>query len=375
MNSLRATLTGPSGLNPALYTVDASFNFSDCTQNNNCPGSCTMSSGAQRLAQLIINRNPPGDVVLVGYSLGGLIARDLIANNWSNVLGRYRIRLVTLAAPMLGYPYTSFDSLASCGTLLREMDGNWRNLTMGMPQLSVYLNDVTVKWRNGTFPGTGTWLAASGRFCATGVRGQTGCRSENLRNDGVVCDDSAAYNTTTPAAATPTRRWQDPSALYAHTSSSFAALIFGCAAGSNNLVLSDPPPGPLLNEILAAIQGTAPQSAPAAIDMTEILSMSPSQQAGYVRAAIAADFPTSSAEGLAVLLRNLPQVAVATLEDFIAAAPDRGSVLVAKAADWIAFAADETAAASIQRLSTLDPRFAPLAARVRDHARHVGKIQ
>jgi uncharacterized protein (TIGR03437 family) len=376
MNAFRNTLLGPGGLNPAFYSVDATFDFADCTQNAACGASCTLANGAQRLAQHIINRNPPGDVVLVGYSLGGLLARDLIANNWSNILGRYRIRLVTLAAPLLGYPYTSFDSLVSCGRLLNEMDGNWRVTMPPVPQLSGYLNDIMVKWRNGSFPGAGAWLAASGRFCATGVRGQTGCRDANLRNDGVVCDDSAAYNIETPAGTAPSRRWQDPSALYAHTSNPFAALIFGCAAQLGvNLTLSDPPPGPLLNEILAAIRGTAPQAAPAPIDMSGILSMSPAEQAAYVRAAIAQDFPADRAEGLAVLLRNLPAVAVATLEEFIAGADDRGSVLVAKAAEWIAFAAEDTAAAAIGRLTALDPRFAGLAAHAREHARHVRKIQ
>jgi uncharacterized protein (TIGR03437 family) len=374
MNALRGTLTGPSGLDPALFTVDAAFDFSDCTQRLGCPASCTLTSGAQRLAEHMIARDPPGDVVLIGYSLGGLLARDLIANNWSNIMGRYRIRLITLASPSLGYPFTSLDTFASCGTLLREMDGNWRMLTMGMPQLSAYLTDVTAKWGNRSFPGASTWLTASGRFCANPSRTgspSVGCRDANPRSDGVVCDDSAAYAITAPQGTLPTRRWQDPSAIYAHTASSFGALILGCAAQTNvNLVLSNPPPGPLLDEILAAIRGTVPPVTPSAIDVPGILSMDPEAQRKYVRAAIAEGFPSNRTEALALLLRNLPEAALAELEDFVTSEPDRSGILVSKAAEWIAFAGNDGAAAAIERLGVLDTRFAPLGQRVRDHSMH-----
>ncbi len=375
MNALRGTLTGPNGLNPMQFTVDAAFDFSDCTQRTSCPATCTMSSGAQRLAQHIIARNPPGDVVLVGYSLGGLVARDLLANNWSNVLGRYKIRLVTIGSPMLGYPFTSLDPLASCGTLLREMDGNWRNLTAGMPQLSSYLTDITNRWRNTAFPGMGTWLAATGRFCGNATRGSTGCRDANPRSDGVVCDDSAAYNITTPAGTAPSRRWQDPSNVYAHTSSQFGFLIFGCnATVGTNLILSDPPPGPLLNEVLAAIQGTAPPALPSSVpDSWQILSLDIEAQRDFVRTAIMAGFPDSMAEPLAVLIRNRSAVAVPMLEAFIAAETDRSTLLVAKAAEWIAFAGDAEAAVAIERLGRLDERFAPLTSRAFQHAVHLEK--
>jgi pimeloyl-ACP methyl ester carboxylesterase len=375
MNALRATLTGPSGLDPNRYTVDAGFDFSDCTQRANCAATCTHSNGAQRLAQYIVNRNPLGDVVLVGYSLGGLIARDLIANNWSNVLGRYRIRMVTLGSPLLGYPNTSFDSLASCGVLLAEMSGNWRATTPPVPQLSGYLNDIVTRWRNGNFPGAGTWLAASGRFCATGVRGTTGCRDANLRNDGVVCDDSAAYNITTTAGTAPSRRWQDPSTIYAHTASVFGGLIFGCTASAANPVLSNPAPGPLLNEVLAAIQNTPPPPTATSVDVSEVLSMSFGEKQQFVRSAIHRGFPAESADALTMLLLNEPGAAVPVLEEFIAGEPDRGTLLVRKAAEWISFAPVEAASGAIQRLSSLDPQFAALADRVRDNARHVRKIQ
>lgn len=376
MNALRATLTGPSGLDPSRYTVDAGFDFSDCTQRANCAATCTHSNGAQRLAQYIINKNPLGDVVLVGYSLGGLIARDLIANNWSNVLGRYRIRLVTLGSPMLGYPNTAVDSLASCGVLLAEMSGNWRVATPPIPQMSGYLNDIAARWRNGTFPGTGTWLAASGRFCATGVRGTTGCRDANLRNDGVVCDDSASYNTTTTAGTAPSRRWQDPSTIYAHTASQFGALIFGCTAQTGvNPVLSNPAPGPLLNEVLAAIQGATPQAAPVAVDVSEVLSMSFLDKQRFVRKAIHENFPTEKADALTMLVLNDPAVAIPVLEEFITGESDRDTLLVRKAAEWVAYGVGREAANAIGRLSALDSQFAPLADRMRDNARHVRKIQ
>lgn len=57
---------------------------------------CSISSGAQKLAQYIANANPPGDIVLIGFSMGGLIARDMMANGRLILNGRKVSALITL---------------------------------------------------------------------------------------------------------------------------------------------------------------------------------------------------------------------------------------------------------------------------------------
>ena len=75
-----------SALDTSKFLVDSSFDYSECTTApSNCGSSCTISAGAQKLAKMLaaspFNGTSPGwDVVLVGYSIGGLIARDLLVN-------------------------------------------------------------------------------------------------------------------------------------------------------------------------------------------------------------------------------------------------------------------------------------------------------
>jgi uncharacterized protein (TIGR03437 family) len=236
------------GLTPGRFTVDYGFDFSDCADRTLalCSANCTIPGGAQRLAQYIVNANPPGDIVLVGFSLGGLIARDLIVNNRILLNGR-KINLVTIGTPNLGYPYLATDSLVFCSAIVSAMYGDWRSQP-GTVVLSSYLSSLTNQWSAYGFPGSGrTWLAASGRACPTPTRLAEGCRDQNPYSDGVVCQDSAAYNVITSAGTQPNYSWADPNGAYYHSSSGFTALILCKTSGldpTRYFPLYDPPPTP-----------------------------------------------------------------------------------------------------------------------------------
>jgi uncharacterized protein (TIGR03437 family) len=248
MKDLAVNLTRSYGLAAGRFTVDYGFDFSDCADVNLafCSSNCTIPGGAQRLAQYIINANPPGDIVLIGFSLGGLIARDMIVNNRIILNGR-KINLVTIGTPNLGYPYLATDSLVFCSAIVSAMDGNWRSQP-GSVVLSSYLLSLTNQWSAYGFPGSGrTWLAASGRACNIPTRLTTGCRDQNIYSDGVVCQDSAAYNVSTSAGTQPNQSWADPNGVYYHSSSGFTALILCNTSGldpTRYFPLYDPPPTP-----------------------------------------------------------------------------------------------------------------------------------
>lgn len=248
MRNLAVNLASSYGLAAGRFTVDYGFEFGDCADSTLalCSANCTIPGGAQRLAEHIANANPPGDIVLVGFSLGGLIARDMIVNNRLILNGR-KINLVTIGTPNLGYPYLATDSLVFCSAIVSAMEGNWRSQP-GSIVLSSYLLSLTNQWSAYGFPGSGrTWLAASGRACKIPTRLTTGCRDQNIYSDGVVCQDSAAYNVNTSAGTQPNQSWADPNGAYYHSPSGFTGLILCNTSGldlTRYFPLYDPPPTP-----------------------------------------------------------------------------------------------------------------------------------
>jgi fibronectin type 3 domain-containing protein len=259
MKNLAVNLSSSYGLAPGRFTVDYGFDFSDCVDVNLafCSANCTIPGGAQRLAQYIVSANPPGDVVLIGFSLGGLIARDMIVNNRIILNGR-KINLVTIGTPNLGYPYLATDSLVFCSAIVSAMEGNWRSQP-GSIALSNYLLSLTNQWSAYGFPGSGrTWLAASGRACNIPTRLGTGCRDQNPYSDGVVCQDSAAYSVSTSAGTQPNDSWADPNRAYVHSFSGFTSFILcNTSDQAKYLPLYDPPPTPggLFSKLTAVLNG------------------------------------------------------------------------------------------------------------------------
>ena len=266
MQPLYVSLTGASGIDLTRFRVDAGFDFSDCADKDFCSSSCSISSGAQRLAQHIENANPPGDIILIGFSMGGLLARDMMASGRLSLNGRKISALITLGTPSLGYPYTYADTSLMCTALVQEMDGNWRSQqASNTVVLSPYLYTLTTLWPAASYPGSGgSWLAASGRSCSNPVRTidtTTGCRDKNPYSDGVVCDDSATYFTSTPSGTAPTLYWQDPGQIYVHSNAAWGigTSFVLCGNSGNPTVnppLSNPPVfGPLFATIKGFING------------------------------------------------------------------------------------------------------------------------
>ena len=251
MQSLANNLKdGFVGIDPVRFRVDGAFDYSTCAQVGffNCPSTCSISGGGQALANYIQNGSPPGDIILVGFSMGGLIARDLILNNYSGVLSGRAVTLITLGTPNLGYPHALLDDAVFCPNLVQGMAGNWRAIQPnGWPALSNYLYSSTQAWQSGSFPGaSGSWLASYGRSCQNPIRNldsTTGCQDASPRSDGVVCADSASYNVAAPSQARPTLTWFDPNYNYFHSNAGLgiATSFVLCASGANVNLLSNPP--------------------------------------------------------------------------------------------------------------------------------------
>src|SRR3989442_5961723 len=129
--------------------------------------------------------------------LGGLVARDMLLNNYFGVVTRRKVAaLVTIATPHGGYPYTFIDTAVGCDRVIQEMDGNWRSRqSENIVVLSNYLLDLNARWGNNSCVGQPQrWLAVFGTSCDNPVRtinATTGCPDWGVFSDGVVCDASA----------------------------------------------------------------------------------------------------------------------------------------------------------------------------------------
>ena len=89
------------------FTVDAGFNWGRCANVpllGICPTDCTLETAGNELRDYLNRNAPVGDIVLVGYSMGGLIARQLLLTTQFN--RTKPIALITLGTPNLGYPYS-----------------------------------------------------------------------------------------------------------------------------------------------------------------------------------------------------------------------------------------------------------------------------
>jgi hypothetical protein len=221
----------------------------------------------------------------VGYSLGGLIARDMLVNNYSvnghSVRGSHLIRgLITLGTPNEGYAYLPTDESLLCKYLLRDMKGYWNAVTNTYAQgsLSPFLSSLNQRWGPTSYGGY--WFAAAGTNCASPFRvgpppslvlQDIGCLhgpSDSLgrytvpNNDAVVCRDSAvdSANSSTPPAGAPTYT-EYPN--YVHTKAwGFGTFfVMGCTSfSSSTLELFNPPvdpqdPNHLLQKIVSQING------------------------------------------------------------------------------------------------------------------------
>jgi pimeloyl-ACP methyl ester carboxylesterase len=229
----QSLITPGTGVDTRKYHVDAGFTFG-CASS--CNAACVtvngtmVNYGAQSLASYIYEAPPPGNIILVGYSLGGLIARDLIANNYIGALTGHPVTaLITLGTPNLGYPYSSVDYISggACNQLFDDMAGSWLQSNGTWSELtSQYLSSLRQQWIAASY--SGYWMAAAGQQCSNTPRtfpptSMMGCPSWSVTSDGVVCRDSALYGVPggysgfTGGPNPDISQWSDTTQVYVHT--------------------------------------------------------------------------------------------------------------------------------------------------------------
>ena len=205
MQNLKAALLAPGGLDKSRFVVDATYDYSSCAANAFCSSSCTISNGGNLLATKILADTVPGsNIIIVGYSLGGLIARDMLVNNYQGATTARHVRaLLTLGTPNLGYPYGSLDALGVlggaalgfevCPALMQQMASDFRAQQASRTVvLSPYLSTLVNQWNGISFSASvGSWLAISGGYCKNPIRtgdltDSVGCPDYNPTSDGVV---------------------------------------------------------------------------------------------------------------------------------------------------------------------------------------------
>jgi uncharacterized protein (TIGR03437 family) len=257
-------------LDPHQFVVDDGFNWGRCANPGTlsiCPSDCTIQEGAQELASYILHAAPPGNVVLLGYSMGGLLARDLLVNNYDNALGNRKLFLVTLGTPNVGYPHLSLDDALICTTLGDQMASDFRSQEANNVVVqSDYLRALNDAWTGSSLAAPPhQWLAVSGTFCPNPLRsfdpfGNAGCPDSNPYNDGVVCDQSARFRLAGKNLPTSTIAASD----FAHTKASIASVIGGSlfegcdwtASGQPYSLFEPPQNSEVFNALISFIQGT-----------------------------------------------------------------------------------------------------------------------
>jgi pimeloyl-ACP methyl ester carboxylesterase len=220
---------------PPDFIVDDSFDFGDCAANGNCGNNCTIDNGADRLASTIVGRTVAGrHVILIGYSMGGLIARDMMLRapagfitpspNNAGLLARSITALITLGTPHLGYPWAPIDDTGGpkieiCPLQMDEMASDFRSGQATLPDATLalsatppgyapasvrlpqgWLDNFAIWWSTTDRPSKWPtyWHAISGRYCNDPIRTSVslqdyGCPNYNPWSDGIVCDQSSRY--------------------------------------------------------------------------------------------------------------------------------------------------------------------------------------
>lgn len=270
LDSLARTVEASIDRDGLNYNFDSGFDWSRCTQSsripyppvplgedgpvgpnnppipgapNRCPNKCNVSDGAYDLASYIARQNPPGDVFIVAYSLGGNVARDMIEGQTGSGIGlpgRKLLGLVTLATPNNGYPYEyPWDNWGVCDGLGKEIASDIRTSPANYPY-SPYIPSINTNWFASPLGGAGyqafPWLVAAGTFCKSSIRfpdsTQNGCPAGSS-NDGIVCTDSALIDNFPGGSFNrPTSTFS--SDAYSHTAvDDFEAQLLGYLNGGN----------------------------------------------------------------------------------------------------------------------------------------------
>ena len=264
MNSLAWSLGSPQSpdhLDLNRFQVDSGFDWHLCANNPSCnPTTCTIPNGAASLASYIASKNPPGEIILLGYSLGGLLARQLMVSSALPITA-----VATLGTPNVGYPsdpedktgYLGTGILAKCPVLVDQMSSDWRTYQASNQVVeSSFLLGLNATW-GATPVGRPSlkWLAVAGIFCGATAGDQIrsvagsgpneGCPDKYPYSDGVVCQVSAWLSLAVPMN-TPTDYYSD--ATFAHADNTLLCF-WSKALGSYNVLYKPPMNSPLLARI------------------------------------------------------------------------------------------------------------------------------
>ncbi len=255
LEALRNPITGLGP--PRRFVVDGGFSL-ECASKNavpNCGKDCTIENGAKLLASYVKRRTAAvGDINMIGYSMGGLLARDMLEEHMEELGGRISNILATLGTPHLGYSYSGIDELFKCDALIREMFGDFTSAPDPSPDLqqtwltfndgtsmaiSQKLADLYDKWQQPMFDGKPIeWYALAGSYCdvSTRLTGHGGCPGGST-NDGVVCTPSATM--AVPSSFPPTEAMEFPKA--AHIDKNVGTWGMYCATPDWTYPLYAPP--------------------------------------------------------------------------------------------------------------------------------------
>jgi pimeloyl-ACP methyl ester carboxylesterase len=268
MNSLAWSLGSPQSpdrLDLNRFQVDSGFGSSSsdwshlCANNASCDRTtCTISNGAASLANYIASKNPPGEIILLGYSLGGLLARQLMVSSALPITA-----VATLGTPNVGYPYDPEDEKgflglgAMCPTLVEQMSSDWRTYQASNQVVeSSFLLGLNSTWGATTVGRPPLkWLAIAGTFCGAAAGDQIrsivgsgpneGCPDKYPYSDGVVCQVSAWLSLAMPKN-TPSDYYSD--GTFAHADATLLCF-WSKALGSYNVLYKPPMNSPLLAKI------------------------------------------------------------------------------------------------------------------------------
>ncbi|MBI4469798.1 MAG: hypothetical protein HY650_10820, partial [Acidobacteria bacterium] len=241
LRMLEDTLRG--ALRDSRYTIDSDFGWGECAdimfvKSFPCLfNKCRITNGAQKLAGYINALKDAKNIIIVGYSMGGLLARDVVLNNRLDE-GRRVLGVITLGTPNAGYPFCSADRNIFCPTLLDDMASNFRSRQdEDMVVLSEYLSDLNSRWGLAHLPQL-KWLAAAGTFCDNPRRRPAlgldllcllqGCRDSSPLSDDLICEDSALFKLV--LSNSPTDYFSNRGYVHTHTAAGLQGLSLMCSA-------------------------------------------------------------------------------------------------------------------------------------------------
>lgn len=272
----------------ADIALDDTFNFGSCAKDPGCQldgnTNCDIASGATQLDAQIVARTMPGSrVIIIAYSMGGLVARSMFVSPSADLQQRNVLGLITLASPSIGYPWDPNDNNPASGVFysgcrfeLAQMGSDFVSGENIRPQPSFnpfasflqlpkvnYLRPLNQAWATAPLALQTPWIDVTGFLCNNGVRfdnSSYGCPSYNMWSDGVVCDQSGTYdqgvlqavdNQSGMAPGNP------PDVQYGAYGFGHASFTLMCGSvGDNNLIYKPGPgTGGLLLYLVSQIAG------------------------------------------------------------------------------------------------------------------------